>query len=372
MKIGVLTSSRADFGIYLPLLRKLYKDPFFEPEIIAFGTHLSNKFGNTIQNILDEGFDVKHQLETVPSGDSPQEIALSIGKTIGAFSDFWNKNKFDLVLALGDRFEMLGAVVAGSPFNVPFGHIHSGETTLGAIDNAYRHSISLMSKYLFVTTEEYKERAVEILKQNDAVFNVGALSIDNLTNEKLLSIEEFNEQFRIDLNIPTILTTFHPETIGYEKNEVYIKEAVGALNVLSTRYQIVVTMPNADTAGLIIRNQLIQLGDSNKKIILVESLGMKGYLSCMKHCQFMLGNTSSGFVEAAFFPKWVINLGNRQLGRIITPNIKTTPINKDAILEAASAIENSLKTPPESNIYGDGNAAEKIINSIKEIFERNG
>ena len=232
MKVGILTSSRADFGVYISLVKKLFQDSYFQTEIIAFGTHLSPKFGMTISEIEGEGFIVKHKLETLPVDDSPLSISLSISKTTAAFSEFWKVNTFDLVLALGDRYEMLGAVLAGSPYNVKFAHIHAGETTLGAIDNTYRHSISLMSKYLFVTTEEYRNRAIEIIQRPYDIFNVGALSIDNLINERLYSISEFKEKFEIDLDIPTILTTFHPETVGFEKNELYIKELLSALKEL--------------------------------------------------------------------------------------------------------------------------------------------
>jgi len=372
MKIGVLTSSRADFGIYYPLLEKLFNDSFFQPEIIVFGTHLSSKFGYTINEIVKAGFPVQYQLETLPENDSPQAIANAVGKTVETFSAFWNNHTFDLVFALGDRFEMLGAVLAGSPFNVKFGHIHAGETTLGAIDNAYRHSISLMSKYLFVSTEIYKKRAVEIIQRPGNVFNVGALSIDNLVKQKLYSKEEFKQIFSIDLNTPTILTTFHPETVNFERNKLYIKELIDALRELSGKYQIVITMPNADTEGLMIRDTLQQFGNKQNNVILIESFGMKGYLTCMKYSKFLLGNTSSAFVEASFFPKWVINLGNRQDGRIITPNIFTIPVEKEKILKTVEKIESLPETPPESNIYGDGNASGRIINSLKKLSNESG
>jgi GDP/UDP-N,N'-diacetylbacillosamine 2-epimerase (hydrolysing) len=367
MRVGVLTSSRADFGIYLPLVEKLFSDKYFQPEIIAFGTHLSEKFGKTVKEIEKSGFPVLHKLETMPEDDSPLFIAKSISKTIEVFSEFWANTKFDLVFALGDRFEMLGAVLAGSPFNVHFAHIHAGETTLGAIDNAYRHSISLMSKYLFVSTEIYKKRAIEIIQRPGDVFNVGALSIDNLKKQKLYSKEEFKTLFDIDLGIPTILITFHPETVGYQKNKRYVMELIAALQVLINRYQIVITMPNADTEGLMVREELRKFGADNPKVKLVESFGMKGYLSCMKYSRFLLGNTSSAFVEAAFFPKWVISLGARQKGRIKTPNIFTVPILKEEILNTVAKIEDLPEMPPESNIYGDGNTAEKMIEIIKKI-----
>jgi GDP/UDP-N,N'-diacetylbacillosamine 2-epimerase (hydrolysing) len=367
MKVGILTSSRADFGIYLPLIKKLFQDSYFQTEIIAFGTHLSSKFGMTITEIEAEGFPVEHKLETLPEDDSPLSVSLSISKTTAVFSKFWNYNHFDLVFALGDRYEMMGAVLAGSPFNLTFAHIHAGETTLGAIDNAYRHSISLMSKYLFVTTEEYRKRTIELVQRPNDVFNVGALSIDNLNNEKFFSISEFFSRFNIDLNKPTILTTFHPETLGFEKNELYIKELLSALKELSSKYQIVITMPNSDTKGLMIRGKIEEFGSKNKNVFLVESFGMRGYLSCMKHCSMLIGNTSSAFVEASFFPKWVLNLGNRQDGRINTPNMFSIPIEKNNILNSVTIIEDKLDIPQNCNIYKNGNTAKTIIEYIKNI-----
>jgi len=366
MKIGVLTSSRADFGIYLPLLKKLFSDSFFQPEIITFGTHLSELHGKTINEIISNNFPVKYQLNTTPSSDTPFAIAASIGETIKIFAEFWNKEKFDLVFALGDRYEMFAAVTAGLPYNVKFAHIHSGETTLGAIDNSYRHSITLMSEYLFASTEEYKKRAIEITHDPEKVFNVGALSIDNLKNVELYSIEQFKTKFNIDLNKPTILTTFHPETVSFEKNGVYISELLDSLKELNDSYQIVITMPNSDTLGLMVREKINEFATNNNNVVLIESFGMKGYLSCMKHCSFLLGNTSSGFVEAAYFPKYVINLGDRQKGRILTPNIYSIPISKEIILKTVKIIE-QLPRQQNVNIYGDGNAAGKIIRILKKL-----
>jgi GDP/UDP-N,N'-diacetylbacillosamine 2-epimerase (hydrolysing) len=368
MKVGILTSTRADFGIYLPLLKELKMDEYFDLEIIAFGTHLSPRFGMTINEIEREGFTVKHKLDTIPTDDSAVTISHSIGATTIKFSEFWKENKYNLVFALGDRYEMFAAVLAGSPINVNFAHIHAGETTLGAIDNAYRHSISLMSKYLFVSTEEYKNRAIEIIQRPDDVFNVGALSIDNLSKEKLFSISEFKKKFNIDLKKSTILTTFHPETVGFEKNKIYITELLLVLQELTMYYQIVITMPNFDTKGLMIREKIQAFGKQNEKVKLIESFGMKGYLSCMKHCAMLIGNTSSGFVEAAFFPKWVINIGKRQNGRINTTNMHSIPIAKKEIFRTVKKIQGFSKPPKYSNIYGDGNTAQRIVLLIKELY----
>ncbi len=367
MHIAVLTSSRADFGIYLPLLNKLKEDDFFILDIIAFGTHLEEKFGYTIDEILYNGFDVKHRIRTAPLGDSPANIAYSISETTKKFSEFWASNKFDLVFALGDRYEMFAAVTAASPFNVRFAHIHAGETTLGAIDNAYRHCISLLSEYFFVTTESYMQRAIEITHKKKNVFNVGALSIDNLVNLKYLSKQEFKNKFSIDLDKASILSTFHPETINFEKNRDYIHELIEAFKILHKSYQIIITMPNADTMGLMIRDELIEFAKEKENVFLVESLGMQGYLSCMRYCSFLLGNSSSGFVEASYFPKFVLNLGDRQKGRILTANIKSLRIDRNEILAMVKETEES-DLDNEGCIYGDGHTAEAIVNIIKKLW----
>lgn len=370
MKIGILTSSRADFGIYYPLVKELWNDKSFEVEIIAFGSHLKKEYGYTIEEIKKYGFKVKHKIETLTKNDGAIDISYTIGDAIMKFSRFWNENKFDLIFALGDRYEMFAAVTAASPFNIDIAHIHAGETTLGAIDNIYRHSISLMSKYLFVSTNEYKKRAEQIINLSNRVFNVGALSVDNLVKQELFSIPEFYKKFNVDLSKPSILSTFHPETISFDNNQEYIEELISAYNVLKDKYQIIITMPNPDTKGDMIREKLIDFSKGLDNIKLIESFGMKGYLSCMKYCSMLIGNTSSGFVEAAFFPKWVINLGDRQKGRIITANILNTIISKKEILNAVSKIEQT-KLPSNTNIYGDGTAARKIATKIKLLYGLN-
>lgn len=367
MKVGILTSSRADFSVYLQLLKKMQSDPFFDMEIISFGTHLSKHHGYTVDQINEEGFCVNYMLETTLGNDTPTDISRSIGFTIEKFSDFWKSNQFDLTFALGDRYEMFAAVTAAVPFNIKIAHLYGGETTLGAIDNVFRHCITLMSSLHFASTEDYKNRIIEINGSRKGVYNIGALSMDNLNNIKLLSIEEFKSKFHIDLSIPTILFTFHPETVSFNKNGIYISEIIEALGTIKD-FQIVITMPNADTKGNMIRRELNKFISITDYAIGVENFGTLGYLSCMKHCSFLLGNTSSGFVEAAFFPKWVVNLGTRQKGRINTPNIITISIEKETILRTIKNIENYPEIPPGTNIYGKGDSADRIIQVIKSIY----
>jgi GDP/UDP-N,N'-diacetylbacillosamine 2-epimerase (hydrolysing) len=365
MKVGVLSSSRADYSIYYPLLKALQADARFSLGIIAFGTHLSKQHGYTVQRIEEDGFQVKHRIETLPENDTPEAIGKSMGNTLGRFSSLWKEVKFDLVFCLGDRYEMFAACASTVPFNIKLAHIHGGEETLGAIDNVFRHSITHMASYHFTAAEAYKKRVIELKGNDDHAYNVGSLSIDNLLSLNLYSAEEFNERFNIDLSIPSILITFHPETVSLEKNEFFIQEVLAALDQL-TGYQFIFTMPNADPMGNRIRIEIQNFILRTPHARGAESFGTVGYLSCMKHCSFMMGNTSSGFIEASFFPKYVINLGDRQKGRIITPNIRSCAIERNEIIAAVNAYR-ATSLLSATKIYGNGNAAGKIVEVLNLI-----
>lgn len=363
MNVIVLTSSRADYGIYLPLLKKLKTDNFFNLEIVAFGTHLSKKYGNTVNQIYKDGFDVTYKIETLLDGDSPKIIAKSMAVTVDRFAELWTKEKetIDLIFCLGDRYEMFAAISSSVPFNIPIAHIHGGETTLGAIDNVFRHSITSMSKIHFTSTENHAKRVEQIIGTKIGVFNVGALSLDNLNDIKILSVQEFKEKFAIELQHP-ILVTFHPETVTFEKNEEYVNELISSLNSLDK--QIIITMPNADTMGNVIRKKLLDFSKGKSNVFTVESLGTEGYFSCLHHCSLVLGNSSSGIIEAASFGKYVLNLGNRQSGRNAGENVIHCEIEKNKIIETIKLI-GSLPGLDKKNIYGDGKTADKIIQILK-------
>ena len=200
MKIAVLTSSRADYSILYPLLVKLKKDKNFDLNIIAFGSHLSDKHGRTIELIKKDGFKIRDNFKTIPLADTPLAISNSIGITIISFAKIWNKEKYDLILAIGDRYEMFAACTSSIPFNIPIAHIHGGETTKGAFDDCFRHSITQMSTIHFTATEKYKNRVIELKGNKKNVHNVGALSIDNLKSLKLYSKKEFKNIFNIDIS----------------------------------------------------------------------------------------------------------------------------------------------------------------------------
>jgi GDP/UDP-N,N'-diacetylbacillosamine 2-epimerase (hydrolysing) len=366
MEVGILTSSRADYGIYLPLLKKMQADRFFDIRLIVFGSHLNKKRGYTFGQIKADGFSNLDFINIPLKGDRPEDISNAIGDNIKAFSSYWSKVKYDMVFALGDRYEMFAAVASSVPFNIRIAHLHGGETTLGAIDNAFRHSITLMSEIHFACAEIYRNRICEIKGNDSCVYNVGALSIDNLKNTALLSIADFRKKYKVDLSKPSILITFHPETMAYEKNSEYANELISALREIRG-YQYIITMPNTDTQNLSIRKKLEDFIASSKNAFGFENLGTVDYLSGMKWCSFMLGNTSSGFVEASYFPKVVINMGIRQQGRIVTDNIINCEIKKENILNAVKKAA-KIKTVKIKPIYGDGKVAEKIIKILKTKY----
>jgi GDP/UDP-N,N'-diacetylbacillosamine 2-epimerase (hydrolysing) len=369
MKIGILTSSRADYGIYLPLLNALKNDPLFDLKIIAFGTHLSPFHGYTINQIFKDGFEVAFQIESMIAGDSQNAISTAMALTSLKFADFWKdrQREFDLVICLGDRYEMFSAVIAGIPFGIRYAHLFGGEKTLGAIDNIFRHSITLASKYHFVSCEAYANRVAELIESKKNIFNVGSLSLDKLNSPSILSKEEFLTIFGVDLSKPTILVTVHPETVLSEVNTTYAEELAKTLLELEN-YQVLITLPNADTNGSVIRQRFIQLPEeSHHRITCHENLGSDGYFTAMKYCSFMLGNTSSGISEAASFRKWVINLGDRQKGRLQSKNIINTPFSQKLILREIDKIEHKLEYCG-TNIFFKENVANNICSILKDLI----
>lgn len=366
MKVGVLTSSRADYGIYLPLLKELQKDPFFELEIIAFGTHLSKNHGFTLKNILDEDFDIIYQIKSLSNDDSQKGIVMSYSNTIKEFSKFWYKNKFDLVFCLGDRFEMSAAVQSLIPFGIKLAHIHGGETTLGAIDNIYRHQISLASNFHFVSSKNHMIRVKQIIGDKKNIYNVGSLSLNNIEKFKPVEKNLFFKKFKLMMK-PFLLVTFHPETISVKNNYRYAEIMRDTIKELLREFQIVITMPNADTLGSIFRKELNKLNKKGtRNLLLVESFGKENYFSAMEYCSLIIGNSSSGIIEAASFKKYVINVGNRQKGRDKGKNVYNVNFNSKKIIDLTYKLLN-FKPFEGENIYYKKNCAKRIIRKIKDL-----
>jgi GDP/UDP-N,N'-diacetylbacillosamine 2-epimerase (hydrolysing) len=293
-------------------------------------------------------------------------VAQSFALTGVEFAKFWadNSHTFDWVLCLGDRFEMAAAVISGIPFNIKFAHIHGGETTLGAIDNTYRHAITLASSMHFVSADAFKERVTQLTLSRENVYVTGALSLDNLSEIPFLTKEEFQEKWNIDLSKPSILITIHPETVAFENNVEFAECASQALKELSSTHQLIITMPNADTMGSVFRGIFEKLQKEKPHVVYtIENFGTQSYFTCMKYSDFLLGNTSSGIIEAASFNKYVINIGDRQKGRLCGENVIHTSFDPIEIIAASHKIS-GLQFEGK-NIYARGQAAPIIVEALK-------
>jgi GDP/UDP-N,N'-diacetylbacillosamine 2-epimerase (hydrolysing) len=366
MKIGVLTSSRADFGIYLPLLKKLRADQDIDLQNIAFGTHCSNAHGKTVQEIYDSGFNKVDTVASLITDDTEEAIATAYGLTVIKFADYWATHEFDLVFCLGDRFEMSAAVQAGIPFGTNFVHLHGGEITLGAIDNVYRHQITVASKYHFTSTQQYAKKVKKLIGNEENVYNVGSLSLDGIEDIQLVDEVVLRKEFEIPEG-DFILSTFHPETIQAAHNKVYVKEMAKALKHLAEKHAIVVTMPNADTLGSIYRKELHNLEQAlPDKIVTVESFGKLNYFSAIKYASLVLGNSSSGIIEAASFKKYVVNVGDRQKGRAQSDNVINCAFKAKKMVSSVVEAE-ELGTYKGDNIYYQEDVADRIIEKVKDL-----
>jgi len=366
MKVAFLTSSRADFGIYLPLLKAMKKDPFFDLHIIAFGTHLSSFHGHTVDDIIAEGFTVDHRIENVMASDTEESIATSMAVAAMKFASVWQREQhnYDLVFCLGDRYEMFAAVSAATPFGIKFAHIHGGETTLGSIDNQFRHCLSIFSHLHFTSIEQYADRVKEIRGTAANIYVVGALGLDNLEELTLLDANQFFNKYQINITRPAILLTYHPQTVNSAENISNAEELVTALKNLED-YEIIITMPNADTTGNSMRQVYKRFALNNDKVHLVENFGTLGYFSCMALCKLVVGNSSSGIIEAASLKKYVVNIGDRQTGRAVSGNVIQAEPDSASITDGCRRALTQGEFKGE-NIYFKQGASKAIIEVLKK------
>lgn len=365
IKAAILTCGRSDYSIYFPLIKNLHFNKDFNLHIIAFGTHPYNQYGKTEDYIRKDGFRINYTVKGLVLGDDSQSIADSIGCTIMKIAEIYSKEKYDLIFTLGDRYEMFAAVTASVPFNISVAHLHGGEKTLGAIDEKFRHGITLMSKYHFVTTDNHAKKVRELTGNSKHVYNVGALAIDNIKRMKPMTIKDIYKQYKVNLNKPTLLATIHPETVNIELNKELVKEFIKAIK--DTSIQTVITLPNNDTSNELLRKELIRFSEENANIYAYDALGARGYYSFMKYCYAVIGNSSSGIIEAASFGKYAINIGDRQKGRDRGKNVIDVPINAKRIKKE---ILNISKLPRigKRNIFGEGNTSDQIVTILKRLL----
>lgn len=366
--VGVVTVGRSDYGIYVPVLRRIETDAVLRLHLIVSGMHLSPEFGRTVQMIEADGFVVNDRIEMLMSSDSPEGVAKSIGLGVLGFAQAYGRFRPDILVVLGDRFEMYAAVVAALPFKIPVAHIHGGEVTSGAIDEALRHSMTKLSHLHFVSTAEYARRVTQLGEEPWRVTVSGAPSLDNFRAVRLLSPVELTAKYGLAFDRPPLLVTFHPVTLEYERARWQITELLAALE--ASGLPIVFTLPNADTAGREIAGVIHAFVSTHPRSSLADNLGTQAYFSLMAVAAAMVGNSSSGIIEAPSFGLPVVNIGSRQDGRVRAANVIDVGYDRDGILRAIEAatrpeLRERLRGLP--NPYDSGCASGQIVERLKDV-----
>lgn len=356
-KVFLVTSTRAEYGIMSRLIRMFYNDKDIDFKLIVTGMHLSEKFGNTYKEIDIPNFEkVDIEIEKSPA----HSLALAIEK----FSQLFQKLKPDIVVLLGDRYEIMGVAQACMLNNIPIAHLYGGDTTQGAIDEAIRHSITKMSHLHFTSSEEYRKRVIQLGENPKRVFNVGSLGVENIKKVNLLSKEELEKSLDFKFNKKNVLVTFHPVTLeGNSKSQ--FNELLSALDELKDT-NIIITYPNSDEGSNEIFEQIKQFEKTHNNVRAYKSLGLLRYLSCMRYVDMVIGNSSSGIYETPSFKIPTINIGNRQKGRLQASSVINCSPKKEDIV---TAIEKGylFDCSNSKNPYEQENTAEIIYNTVKNF-----
>jgi UDP-hydrolysing UDP-N-acetyl-D-glucosamine 2-epimerase len=366
-RIAVVTVGRSDYGIYYPLLRAIQNDRDCELCLIVGGAHLSLFHGSTVSEIERDGFEIRARVPMLLSDDSPESVSMSIGLGVVNFASAYNAIRPEVIVLLGDRFEMLAAAVSALPLRIPVAHIHGGELTEGAMDDAIRHSITKLSHLHFAAAPEYANRIEQMGEEPDRVFVTGSPVVDSMFSENPLSEMELDEALGAPVR-DALLITYHPVTLEHERTAERVSALLGVLNRFENR--LILTYPNADTNNAVIVDQLRNYVSCHPRARLFVNLGRKKYHSLQRYVAAMVGNSSSGIIEAASFRLPVVNIGDRQKGRLRTPNIIDVPESAVAIETAIrKALSESFKTSLAGmkSPYGTGDASRKILHVLKTV-----
>ncbi len=372
-KICVVTGTRAEYGILYWLMKEIEEDKGLELQLIVTGMHLSPEFGLTYKTI-EKDFKIDKKNEMLLSSDTSIGISKSMGLAQISFAEAYEELKPDMLVVLGDRYEIFSAVSAAMIARIPIAHLHGGETTEGAFDESIRHSITKMSHLHFTATDTYRKRVIQLGEHPKRVFNVGGMGIENIKRLKLLSKEEFEKSINFQLNKKNILVTFHPVTLENATAKEQFQELLNAVDILKST-NIIFTKANSDTNGRVI-NQMIDeyVSQNSDKSVAFTSLGQLRYLSALQYIDAMVGNSSSGLAEAPSFQIGTVNIGDRQKGRIMAKSVISCKSDRENIVNAfeklySKAFQEVLKT--STNPYGDGCASLKIIEELKKVDLRN-
>ncbi|WP_330368083.1 UDP-N-acetylglucosamine 2-epimerase [Butyrivibrio sp. MB2005] len=373
-QIGVLTATRAEFGLLKPLIISLMKADFCDVKVLVTGAHLTAAFGNTYKEIEEAGIPIAAEIECVSEGDSQADISNNMAMALTGFGKYFADNYLDLLIVLGDRYEALSVCIAAMNAEIPIAHIHGGEITQGLIDEAIRHSITKMSQLHFVCTEVYRNRVIQMGENPCRVFNVGALAVENIRNTYYISKEELGKDIGIDLSRDYAVVTFHPVTLEANSGVEQFDQLMCALDEFP-EMSFVITKANADAGGRHINQKIDEYADIRSNVIAVTSLGVRRYLSAVKESTVVIGNSSSGIIEAPCLHIPTVNIGDRQKGRLMPESVLCCEPDKESIVNTIKqAISDDFreKVKAMTNPFGDGNTSARITEIIRETFEKSG
>lgn len=367
-KICVVTGTRAEFGLLRWVMQEVRDTPGLELQVIATGMHLSPEFGLTYREIEQGGFSIDAKVEMLLSADTATGVTKSMGLGLIGFADAYAGLKPDLIVVLGDRFEIFAAAAASLIADIPLAHLHGGETTEGAFDEAIRHSITKMSHLHFVAAEDYRRRVIQLGEQPDRVFLVGGLGIDAIKRIALMDREALEASIDFKLGRKNLLVTFHPVTLESQSSAQQMGELLAALGQLEDTH-LIFTMPNADTGSRELAGMVDAFVATRPNSRAYSSLGQLRYLSCMKLVDGVVGNSSSGLAEAPSMAVGTINIGDRQRGRLQATSVIDCVSEQKAILDAMGKLYSAdfrQALPTTVNPYGNGGASEKIVRVLKD------
>lgn len=370
-KICFITGTRAEYGLLSGLLEQMEKHPDFEVQLVVTGSHLVAQFGLTHEEIVSKERFLIREVQILLASDSEVGVAKSMGLGLISFADAFDDLKPDLVVVIGDRFETFSAASAALVLRIPIAHIHGGEKTFGSIDDAFRHAITKMAHLHFTVAEEYRTRVIQLGETPDRVFNVGALGVDNFKRLNIMSQLELEQDLNFEFGKSNALVTYHPATWEPGQAQKQFNQLLEAFNRLG-QFNFIFTAANADTEGDIINRMIETFVKNNiERSVFFKSLGSRRYLSMMTHCDVVVGNSSSGILEAPTACVPVINIGTRQEGRLKADNVIDCEANLQSILNAFNDIKSSAFKAKlshcKTDIFGDGNAAKKIIEHLKNF-----
>lgn len=366
--VCAVTVGRSDYGIYRPILRRIERSEGLKLQLIAAGMHWIDKFGYTAKEIEKDGFKISARVDLPLDSDLPEAISSAMGVATERFADCYNELKPDILLVLGDRFEMHSASMAAVPFKIPIAHIHGGEITLGAIDNVFRFSITMASHLHFVATEEYAKRVRQLGEEPWRVIVSGAPALDEIKTMQCFTREEIEDKFNIKLDPKPIIVTFHPVTLEFEKTERQIDQLMQALEYIGS--PVIFTAPNADTSNKIIWGKIDSFIKRNQGSYLVKNFGSEYYFSMLSFSSAMVGNSSSGLLEAPSFKLPAVNIGSRQEGRIRAKNVIDVGYSSGEIISGLKkALSPEFRKGLEGTVnpYGNGRASEIIVDYLQKV-----